>query len=422
MERQFGSSSEERTRFGIGRNWSLVLPTPLTACDVLAIVTVTSLPWSTTIASVFGSLWVLSTLPLLRFGLYLNAIVRSRSGFALALFALALVGSLWAFEVPWAARLRGVNPTLKLVAIPFLTYHFQRSSRSDWIPIAFLLSCTVLLVLSWITTVEPTFALKPNAVPGVPVKNYIDQSQSFALCAIVLAWPILESFKSQKSVFALLLLAISGAFLANLAFVVLARSALVYIPIMLVLFSIFYLPRKFLYHAIVGGALLIASLWFASTNLQDRTRSISLEYSKFSVGHDITSVGLRLEYWRKSFSFLLEAPVFGHGTGSVQMLFDQAAKAQTGLAAETISNPHNQILNVAVQWGMVGCTVLVAMWISHLLLFRGPGFYSWLGSIAVVQNIVSSMFNSHLFDFVPGWIYVISVSLSAGMMLRRETQ
>jgi O-antigen ligase len=165
---------------------------------------------------------------------------------------------------------------------------------------------------------------------------------------------------------------------------------------------------------------LAATAWFSSSNLQTRTNSIMLEYSKYGTSNEKTSAGLRLEYWRKSFGFFLEAPILGHGTGSVQMLFDRAAKGQTGLATETISNPHNQTLSVAVQWGVVGCVILFAMWTAHLLLFRGTGLYSWLGFIAVVQNIVSSLFNSHLFDFVPGWIYVISVSLAAGIILQRQ--
>jgi O-antigen ligase len=131
---------------------------------------------------------------------------------------------------------------------------------------------------------------------------------------------------------------------------------------------------------------------------------------------------MRLEYWRKSLNFFREAPVFGHGTGSVQMLFDRAAQRQTGLAAETISNPHNQTLSVAVQWGSIGCVILYAMWLAHLSFFRGPGLYPWVGFIVVIQNITSSLFNSHLFDFVPGWIYVIGVSVATGMILRRDDE
>jgi hypothetical protein len=39
--------------------------------------------------------------------------------------------------------------------------------------------------------------------------------------------------------------------------------------------------------------------------------------------------------------------------------------------------------------------------------------------MVVVQNIIGSLFNSHLFDFSQGWGYVIGVDVAAGMVLRR---
>jgi O-antigen ligase len=38
----------------------------------------------------------------------------------------------------------------------------------------------------------------------------------------------------------------------------------------------------------------------------------------------------------------------------------------------------------------------------------------------VVQNIVSSLFNSHLFDFTSGWLYVFGVGVVGGMVLRQK--
>ena len=85
-----------------------------------------------------------------------------------------------------------------------------------------------------------------------------------------------------------------------------------------------------------------------------------------------------------------------------------------------IGNPHNQTLNVAVQWGAIGVIVLYAMWLSHLLLFRGEGLMAWIGLLVVVQNIFTSLFNSHLFDFHEGWMYVLGVGVAGGMVLASE--
>ena len=87
----------------------------------------------------------------------------------------------------------------------------------------------------------------------------------------------------------------------------------------------------------------------------------------------------------------------------------EAAVDQRGASAEIVANPHNQTLNVAIQWGVIGVAVLYAMWLLHLLLFRGEGLATWIGLMVVVQNIFTSLFNSHLFDFNRGWMYVLGV-------------
>ena len=113
--------------------------------------------------------------------------------------------------------------------------------------------------------------------------------------------------------------------------------------------------------------------------------------------------------------------MIGHGTGSTRGLFIQAATGPAGSAtAEVIGNPHNQTLNAAVQWGMVGVVVLYAMWLTHLLWFRGEGLANWIGLLVVVQNVFTSLFNSHLFDFHEGWMYVIGVGVAGGMVIRAQ--
>jgi O-antigen ligase len=152
--------------------------------------------------------------------------------------------------------------------------------------------------------------------------------------------------------------------------------------------------------------------------LQFTTGRFLTDYQLYKEQNKPTSIGLRLEFWRKSLRFSAEAPILGHGTGSIRGLFEQAAVAQSGAQAAVIGNPHNQTLNVAIQWGAVGVVVLYAMWLIHLLLFRGDGLAAWVGLMVVVQNIFTSLFNSHLFDFNEGWIYVLGVGIAGGMLRR----
>lgn len=42
----------------------------------------------------------------------------------------------------------------------------------------------------------------------------------------------------------------------------------------------------------------------------------------------------------------------------------------------------------------------------------GEGQSCWIDLLVVVQNMLTSMLNTHLFDFIPGWIYVLGVGVA----------
>jgi hypothetical protein len=71
--------------------------------------------------------------------------------------------------------------------------------------------------------------------------------------------------------------------------------------------------------------------------------------------------------------------------------------------------------------GAVGAIALWAMWLSHLMLFRGSGLAAWVGLVVVAQNVIGSLFNSHLFDFTHGWAYVVGIGIAGGTVLGRAS-
>src|SRR6185295_81370 len=140
--------------------------------------------------SIFMALWLGAVLPTIRWHEFVESLRAPARSLPLAFFALALVGVLWVDS--GAAKLLGLSPVVKLLAIPLLIYHFERSERAHWVLIAFLASCVVLMGVSW-ATYFAGWKASPGAIAGVPVRNYIDQSQEFALCLFAMA-PLLVSF------------------------------------------------------------------------------------------------------------------------------------------------------------------------------------------------------------------------------------
>ena len=392
-----------------------------TAVDVLAVLLALSLPWSTSLVGILGVVIVLAMMPFLDVEAFLRSLRRPISALPIVFFLLALVGTLWS-DAAWGARVYAVGPTAKLLVLPFLFYHFERSQRGQWVFVAFLVSCTLLMVMSWIVAFKPGLALKvidDGVSRGIFVKNYIDQSQEFTLCAVALAYPTVMSLRAKRIWPALLLAALGLSFVVNMAFVIVSRTALVTMPIMAAVFGLLHLRLRTNLMILAAAIVVAAAAWLASAQLETTLTRFSTEYREYKDTGRATSIGERLEYWRKSLQFFVDAPFAGHGTGSTRGLFEKAATGPNGLAASAVvGNPHNQTLNVAVQWGVVGIAVLYAMWTLHLLLFRGEDLANWIGLLVVVQNIFTSLFNSHIFDFHEGWMYALGVGVAGGMVLK----
>lgn len=391
----------------------------VTTVDVFAVLTAASLPFSTSLAGIFNTMLLICMVPFFDLKSFLELLKRPICALPVAIFLLALVGTLWS-DAAWGVRLYAVSPTAKLLVLPVLIYHFQRSSRGHWVFVAFLVSCALLAVMSWLVVLDPGLSLKKEGVErGIFVKNYIDQSQEFTLCAVALAYPIVMLLRAKRFWLAGLLGVIALGFFLNMGLVIVSRTALVTVPIMLAVFALLHLRWRSIVVMLCAVLGLAVLAWETSPQLRKTVDTFSRDYQLYKESNVRTSIGLRLEFWRKSLHFFAEAPIVGHGTGSTRGLFERAATGSSDQAtSEVIGNPHNQTLNVAVQWGIVGVLALYAMWLSHLALFRGEGLASWIGLLVVVQNIFTSLFNSHLFDFHEGWMYVLGVGIAGGMVLK----
>ncbi|MBR0831651.1 O-antigen ligase family protein [Bradyrhizobium manausense] len=393
--------------------------TLMRAADVLAALIAASLPWSTTVPSIFVGLWLLVVTPIIDWRDYARRLAQPAYALPFAVLLLALLGTLWS-DGDWTDRLHAIKPVAKLVLIPPLLYHFSRSERGFTVCAAFLISCALLAVYSWIVLLNPALKLTATASAGVPVKNYIDQSQEFTLCAFALALPVLNFLRGGSMIATAACLALILLFVTNMVFVASARTALLCIGVLLMLFAWRHLSRRAALLLFASAVAASALAWTVSPYLRQRIADVAVEYRHGREDISHASTAQRLTYWRKAAAAFAEAPLFGHGTGSIKRQFERAASTESDLDAEIVSNPHNQTLHVAVQWGLLGVVLLYALWIAHLRLFTGDGLAAWIGLVVVVQNIVSSLLNSHLVDFHEGWIYVLGVGVAGGMVLKGQ--
>ncbi len=390
------------------------------AADIAAVLVAISLPWSTSATGILLVVWLVLLLPTLDTVSARDMLRQPAAVLPVLLWALAVLALLWG-DVSWKERIAGLGGYNKLLVIPLLLLQFQRSTRGHWVLIGFTASATVLIAVSWLFVTFPTLQ-RPGKDLGIPVKDYISQSAICTIAAFGLLACALEAWRRERRALAAGLVLLAAGFVGNIIYVVTGRTALVVLPILGIMLASRAFGWKGLVGALVLGSVLAGLAWTTSPYLRARVLTGITEVQSYQREGAFTSAGLRLEYWKKSVGFIAEAPVIGHGTGTMPDRFRRVATSGTGASSDPTVNPHNQYLAVWIELGTLGLLVLAGMWIAHLMLFRGGTMAAWVGLIVVTQNIISSAFNSHLFDFTHGWLYVVGVGVAGGMVLRQPSK
>jgi O-antigen ligase len=384
--------------------------------DWLATAVAVSLPWSTSATGILVGLWVAGlAFTLDRASLRRVALAPAAAILPVALVLLCICGMFWS-EVAWPERLLGAEAFAKLLALPLLLIEFSRTDRGEQVLTAFFMSASALLLLSWLLVIVPGFPWAEKDY-GVPVKDYIAQSGIFTLCFFALLDRAAQIWARSRTT-SLLLTGWAFVFLANIFFVALSRTSLVVIVVLFVLLELRHFGRRGLAPFIAAVAVLAVAAWATSPYLRFRVTNVVTELETFSDKVQ-TSAGDRVQFWKMSLEIVRVAPLFGHGTGSTRAMFAHVAGTQPS-AFGAATNPHNQIFAVAIPLGLAGVVLLIAMWIAHWRMFLAPGHAAWVGIIVVTQNVIGSLFNSHILDFTQGWIYVFGVGVAGGIMLRER--
>lgn len=402
MARAFALSESDRQKWRQLADWLVV---------ALAV----SLPWSTSATLIIAALWLVAVLPTIEREDARAVLASPAAWLVLAFIAFGAIGMLWA-DLSFRDRIRGFDSFVKFLAIPLLFIQFRRSEGAGHVLRGFIGSCTALLVLAIISIVFDEQLQGLVKLPGVPVKDYISQSAMFSIAAMGCFLLAKQSWDRDLGTRALGFGALGSAFLFDIAFLISSRTALVSVPVLLLILVVKMFDWK---RAVaIAGIVVVATVAgaLAPSPIRGKLAGVWNEVKIYSADNSRTSAGERIEFWKKSAGFIAKAPLLGHGTGSIRNQFERAATGQ-GASALVAANPHNQALAVGIQLGVAGMALLLAMWLAHLALFRGPGAAAAIGALVVVQNVMGSLFNSHLFDFTHGWLYVLGVGVAGGVVM-----
>jgi O-antigen ligase len=389
--------------------------------DWFAVGVAVALPWSTSATGIFIALWLVVALLTMDPAAFKREFVTAAGGLPVLLWCLGAVGMLWA-DVSWTGRLGGLGGFNRLLLIPLLLAHFRRSERGNWVIYGFLVSSALLLLTSYFLVLAPGLTWRGRGVVGVPVHDDVFQGSEFLICGFgTLGCAVIESSR-RKWRNAVLFGTIGALFLANFGFAEFSRVALVVAPVLAAFLGWQWLRWKGLLGVCLIAVLIGPAAWMTSPMVRWRLETSLAEVRGYLATNEATPIGEHVAFLKESLAIIATAPILGHGTGSIGREFREIATGKTGVSAEATVNPHNQTFAIAIQLGMLGAILLWAMWFAHFLLFRGASIVAWLGTVVVVENIVSSAVHSHLFDFNNGWLYVFGVGVLGGMLLRKRDE
>ncbi|MBV9556118.1 MAG: ligase, partial [Pseudolabrys sp.] len=157
-------------------------------------------------------------------------------GLPVLLCLLGILGMTWA-NVPFSDRYHAAASFLRLLAIPVLFIQFRRSERGPTVVLAFGVSCLLLLAASYFLAAFPNVRGPTHLEYGTPVKSYISQSIEFMLCIFALAYVGADAWKAGDARVMRATGIIIALFIFSLLFVASSRTALLLIPVLLLILA-----------------------------------------------------------------------------------------------------------------------------------------------------------------------------------------
>ncbi|MEH6442453.1 MAG: O-antigen ligase family protein [Oceanospirillaceae bacterium] len=196
---------------------------------------------------------------------------------------------------------------------------------------------------------------------------------AFGLLTIVLS-PIIyavklhsESILKKRCKLAALICVILGFLSIIASILTLTRGGLVFVPILLVVVSFYYLAqikhyfKQLLILTVLAGA--VIALVIPSTSIVSRVEvAIKNVESYFVEGNATTSSGIRLELWKAAAIITMDNPVLG--IGEKQYMKEKKKLIEQGQIDPIVLNfghSHNAYFYAAVRRGGVGLLILLAL-------------------------------------------------------------
>lgn len=383
-----------------------------TVNKTLAILLVFAIPLSTTLTQVLMGLlllvWILTGNLKEKCRLVFEHPV-SRS--ACFLFFILLIGSTYSIA-SGREILAQLGKMSKLLYFACLIPIFSDQKLRKTAVWTFILAMMITLILALLRVYGQLFI--PTRYPDAAIfKNHIDTNFMMSLAAFFLAHECVTAFQQKAK---LLGVALLTAVMFTIFYCLWMSSGRTGYVVFAVLWVIFYLQR-FSLKAGIGSILLLSILLGLITlaplsppfqpRLRARFNAVPVEVQLYRQGNE-TSVGQRLSYLTQSSKLIQQRPLFGWGTGSFKTAYEKLSLSEP---MRSSTNPHNEYLNILVQWGLLGLTgLLLLLGTVFKISFKLPTSERYIAHGVLAAFMVGSLANSLFMDITSGYVFVVMIA------------
>lgn len=329
---------------------------------------------------------------------------------ALALYALLCIGALYstgdAAEIQYQL-IKYVKLLFMLIALSLL----QDKKWRDWATNAFVLAMLITLALSLISVVTPLSIVKGTA--GGASDNHFVFKDHIAQNLIMSFFTVLMLVKSQAQASKyrqFVYIFVAALAVIDIIFFVQGRTGYISLAANIAIFIVFFTSskRRWLW---IGFALIAGlALFYSSHNFSSRMELAVTEFRQQDK-KELSSVGQRIEFFKKSVELIKERPVFGWGTGSYANEFCRVAITEEWCQAGKF-HPHNQFMAFGVQLGLLGIFMYgLFLWSATKLASKSQLPEKVLGLSLIATLIVDSVLHAPLFLVTEAQFFTLLLAL-----------
>lgn len=344
------------------------------------------------------------------------------------LFAILLLGVGYG-ATPLREAVEILGKYADLAFIPLFMLLLRNNSAPRWAQHAFLASMGMTLLLSYLVGfhwLPPQSWMNRDATPSSPAifHSYITQSNMMSF-ATFLALLNLRSAVSLKLKLAWAIFV--GLAVVNVLFMLSGRTGYLILLVLLCWFVGMTFARYAHKHGVSWGWREIIIMWVSiltlmvtvyhiSPRLHARVSPVIAELQAWQPNRsDVSSTGVRLNFYYNALQIIYRHPFFGVGTGGFATEFMRQTEGKNVVKTH---NPHNEYLMIGVQTGILGLVFLLYMF--YTLWRCAARLDSPFGQDAarglVLAYLVNCSLNSPLLDHSDGLFFAfMTAALYSGL-------